>query len=445
VLGALVITVLGLGSCGSPAKPVTPGIQLGDRRELPPVTVTPADAGSPRPSTAGPPPFPRAVALGALTEGERIADLAVLAQPDRFLLAWVTYFDGGGPALRGSARGAGKKGAMPASQPQRAATVVVRALDTDGEAVGGANVISVKADSIGGVSLAAGASSQGDAGLAWVGRDAGIGQVFVTRISRTGEKLAQKMLTRSKEGCSDVALVRHKDGFIVAYVDSRDGKAGVYAATVGKDLQRIGNERLVADTKGEASDVRMIARGEDLVVAWAEARQNPELYGVFAARLLAVDLALRGDPARVVLASQHTKGVELAALGEGVALGWIEDSAPGVAASPSSAKTAVLVGLDPALRAGEPMRVALPAQASSLAFECDRSCRVVVAGSEGDELAFYGFLFEGGAPQPAARLTSIAGVSTEDTNPVIARDWLFFAEDNLRGGGRIRKAKLAWR
>ena len=52
---------------------------------------------------------------------------------------------------------------------------------------------------------------------------------------------------------------------------------------------------------------------------------------------------------------------------------------------------------------------------------------------------------EGGAPPPAARLTSIAGVSTEDTNPVIARDWLFFAEDNLRGGGRIRKAKLAWR
>src|SRR6185503_3023430 len=164
------------------------------------------------------------------------------------------------------------------------------------------------------------------------GKDAGIGQVFVTRLSRAGEKLAQRMVTRSKEGCSDVALVRHKDGFIVAYVESRDGKAAVYAATVGKDLQRIGNERLVAETKGEASDVRMIARGEELVIAWAEA-QNPELYGVFAARLIAADLALRGDPARVALASQHTKGVELAALGEGVALGWIEDSAPGVAAS----------------------------------------------------------------------------------------------------------------
>ena len=70
---------------------------------------------------------------------------------------------------------------------------------------------------------------------------------------------------------------------------------------------------------------------------------------------------------------------------------------------------------------------------------------MIVAGSEGEDLAFYGFLFEGGAPQPAARLASVAGVSTEDTNPVVVRDWLFFAEDNLRGAGRIRKTKVAWR
>ncbi|HMJ56375.1 MAG TPA: hypothetical protein VK540_30115 [Polyangiaceae bacterium] len=445
--GGLVLAVLGLVSCGSPAKPA-PSIQVGDRRELPAVSVAPADAGGSRSPSASPAPpaFPRAGAVGALSEGERIADLTALAVGDRFLLAWVTYFDGGGPALRASSRGPAKKGATPGPQQQRGATVVVRALDAEGEALGAANVISVKADSIGGVSLAAGASAQGDAGLAWVGKDAGIGQVFVTRLSRSGEKQAQRMVTRSKEGCSDVALVRHKDGFVVAYIDSRDGLPGVYTVKVGKDLQRIGNERLVAQVKGEASDVRMIARGEDLVVAWAEARRDPDLHGVFAARLLAADLAVRGDPARVVLGPQHARGIELAAVGEGLALGWVEDAGPGTGAATTSEKTAMLVGLDFALRAaGEPVRVALPAQASSLALECDRSCRVVVAGSEGENLAFYGFLFERGAPQPAARLTAIAGVSTEDANPVVARDWLFFAEDNLRGSGRIRKAKLAWR
>jgi hypothetical protein len=317
----------------------------------------------------------------------------------------------------------------------------VRALDAEGEALGGPNVISIKADSIGGVSLAPGSTGQGDAGLAWVGRDAGIGQVFVTRISRAGERQAQRMITRSKEGCSDVALVRHNDGFIVAYVDSRDGMPGIYLAKVGKDLQRAGNERLVALAKGEASDVRMIARGEELVVAWGEARQNPELYGVFAARVVAADLSVRGDPARLFLAPQHVKGIELSSFGDGMALGFVEDATRG-----GNAKTAVLMGLDGALRpAGAAQRVSLPAQPSSLSFECDRACRVVVAGSEGEDLAFYGFLFEGGPPQPPARLAAVAGVSTEDTNPVLARDWLFFAEDNLRGAGRIRKAKLAWR
>jgi hypothetical protein len=440
----LVATLLALTACGSSAKTTSPASVLGDRRELPAVPVTPVDAGALRSSVdeARPPAFPRALALSALAEGERIADLAVLAQGDRFLLAWVTYFDGGGPALRATSRG-GKQRTAPAPQSQRGASVVVRALDAEGEALGTPNVISVKADSIGGVSLAPAPSVAGEAALAWVGNDAGVGQVFVTRLSRSGEKQAQRMLTRSKEGCSDVALVGHKDGFIVAYVDSRDGGPGVYTAKIGKDLQRVGAERLVARAKGEASDVRMLVRGDELVVAWAEARQNPQLFGIFAARLLAGDLSLRGDATRVVLGPQHAKGVELSPLGDGVALGWVEDAPIGVVNAP---RTAALMRLGPALRSDrEPVRIALPVQASSLALDCEPPCRVVVAGSEGDELAFYGFSYDGNVAQPAARLAAIPAVSTEDTNPVVARDWLFFAEDNLHGAGRIRKAKLVWR
>src|SRR5690348_2721483 len=99
--GTLAIAVVALGSCGSASKPAATGPELGDRRALPPVNVTPVDAGTGRnsavatPAPPPPPAFPRASALGALAEGERIADLAVLPQADRFLLAWVTYFDGG--------------------------------------------------------------------------------------------------------------------------------------------------------------------------------------------------------------------------------------------------------------------------------------------------------------------------------------------------------------
>jgi hypothetical protein len=434
-------------SCGSSQSNPTPPV-LADRRDLPPVRVIPIEAGAlstAQPVTLPPPAFPRTIAFGALADGDRIADLAALATSDRYLLAWVTYFDGGGGALR--AAPAPKKGARATkpdkSQDKQGAAVMARALDAQGESIGGANVISLKGESIGGVSLAPSVAA-GEAALAWVGKDAGIGQVFITRLSRSGEKQQQRMVTHSKEGCSDVALVPHKDGFVVAYVDLRDGEPGIYLTKVGKDLQRVGAERLVARAKGEASEVRMIARGDEVVIAWAEARQNPEVHGIFIARHGAADLAPRSDPARIVLASQHNKGIELTSFGDGALLAWIEESAP-AATGQSSPKTAVLTRLDSWLRAAEPARVSLAAQPSSVALDCDTTCRVVVAGAEKDELAFYGFRSDGAATEPAARLASIPGVSTEDTNPVVARDWLFFAEDNLHGAGRIRKAKLAWR
>jgi hypothetical protein len=456
LLAALTMIGLGFAGCRSSAKPASTLPTVANRVELPAVRTPPAGIGtvsSAAPPAPAPPAFPRTLALSALAEGERIADLAVLPTEGRYLLAWVTYFDGGGPSASPAPRAPSKKAAPPKA-PQKAAapgqklgaTVAVRALDQEGETLGEFTVISVKGVSIGGVSLAPSASAQGDAALAWVGKDAGVGQVFVTRISRTADKQAQRMITRSKEGCSDVALVRHNEGFVVAYVDSRDGKAGVYLMRMGKNLEPLGAERNVARAFGEASDVRMLARGDELVIAWAETRQNPEAYGVFAARLLAADLSLRGDPTRVVLSPHHTKGIELGTFGDGVALGWIEDAEAGPAAQPTDVKSVALARLDPQLRpTAAPIRMALPGRASSLTFECDGACRVVVAGAEGDDLTFYGFLFEGAVPSAAARLASIPGVSTEDTTPIVTRDWLFFAEDNLHGAGRIRKAKLAWR
>jgi hypothetical protein len=455
-LSTLTIAVVGLSGCGSSGKRSNQP-SASNRVELPEIPVVRSDAGSApssaAPSAPAPPAFPRTLALGAFAEGERIADLAVLPQADRYLLAWVTYFDGGAPSTSPQPRTAGKKAPAPkttqkATPPGQkpGATVAVRALDQEGETLGEAIVISVKGVSIGGVSLAPSASAGGEAALAWVGKDAGISQVFVTRLSRNGEKQAQRMVTRTKEGCSDVALVRHKDGFIVAYVDLRDGKAGVYLAKLGKNLEPVGAERVVARAIGDASDVRMLARGDELIVAWAETRQNPEAYGVFTARLLSADLSLRADPTRVVLSAQHTKGVELGTFGDGVVLGWLEEPHADPAATQLASRAVALARLDPQLRPmAEPVRVSLPGRASSLSFECDSACRVVVAGAEGDDLAFYGFFFEGAVPPSAARIASIPSVSTEDTNPVVARDWLFFAEDNLHGAGRIRKAKLAWR
>ena len=196
VRAALIALALGLAGCGSSSKPASTSPSAGKRVELPEIHDAPGDGGAPKarvePTAPAPPAFPRTLALSALAEGERIADLAALPAADRYLLAWVTYFDGGMPTAPSAPRAAGKKGAPAKPTPKAdvpgqklGATVAVRALDLEGETLGDANVISVKAVSAGGVSLAP-AASQGEAALAWVGRDAGAGQVFVTRLSRKG-------------------------------------------------------------------------------------------------------------------------------------------------------------------------------------------------------------------------------------------------------------------
>ena len=438
-----------LGACSSSHKiPLIPP----DRRPLlnagPLSQPEPAPANAPPPGqpVAKPPDFPRTLALGSFAEGDRIADLTALGQDHGALLAWVTYFDGKGITPRVSAARASPKASAGPRQPsQQGASVMVRAIDAQGEPSSAVNVISVKADSIGGVALAPGPVSQ-EIGLAWVGKDAGIGQVFLTRLSPTGQKQGQRMLTRSKEGCSDVGLAPWKDGWIVSYVELRDGKPGVYVAKVSRDLQRVGTERLVSVAQGEASEVRVVARGDELLVAWSEARTSPSLFGIFAARLSLSDLTHRGDPARITLTPQHTKGLRLASFRDGVLFGWIEDPAP-VSGPPQAeaARTLVLAWIDASAR-GAPEAVRIPAlDASSLTLACERVCRVVVAGADGDALALHGFVYDRpGTTTAPGRLATISGISTEDASPVVVKDWLFFSEDDLRGGGRIRKAQLAW-
>jgi hypothetical protein len=384
------------------------------------------------------------MSLDAFGEGDRIADLAALAAGERLLLGWVTYFDEASAALRT------KKGSRPAAKgtpspdaSKQGASVVVRALDKDGEALSPPKIVSSKGVSFGGVALARAAGTQGDVALAWVGKEAGLGQVFLTRLSETGDKLAQKMITHSKAGCSDVGLAGVPEGFVVAWVESKPDKTEIFAAKVGKDLAKVGAERRVAETKGETSDIRVASRGDEVLVVWSEARGGGD-GGIGAARLSVGDLTVRGDPALVLPAPGHARGIDVSRFGDGIQVAWVEDAPAGDAGAP--ARALVVARLDASAKSASG-RTAVPVTAdpSSVALECDQICRMVVPVAERGELAIYGLSFDASQrPSVARRIAALSGVSTEDTSPVIVKDWLFFAEDNLRGGGRIRKAKLAW-
>jgi hypothetical protein len=468
IVGAACACVaLGVTACGSssqaPETPPAPSAHPAPRAlPAPPPAAVNDDAGPPAPER------PRAISLDSFGEGERIADLSAISVGDRILLGWVTYFDEGSAALRGkkTGRSSPKTPAAATETTKLGASVVVRALDKDAEALGPPKVVSFKGVSAGGIAFARGAALRSDAllakgtrgeaapakgapprgevALAWVGKDAGLGQVFLTKLSDDGDKLAQKMITHAKTSCSDVGVAAVSDGFVAAWIESSEAKTEIVATKVSRDFSRVGPERRLAESKGEASDVRVTSLGDEVLVLWSEARDQGD-GGIGAARLTVADMTVHGDPALVLSAPRHPRGIDLSRFGEGVELGWVEDAPLGPADAGAPTRSLFLAHLD-AMAKSPSGRAAVPvlADPSSVAVDCERVCRVVVPAGERGELALYGFSYDGTTPSPLRRIASLAGVSTEDTSPVLVKDWLFFAEDNLRGGGRIRKAKLAW-
>src|SRR5262249_38681630 len=131
---------------------------------------------------------PRPTSVTALFDGDHLAKVASadLGGGDA-MVAWVTYFlDATGVKRKG------KKEKEP-NEDGPAATLGVRPIV--GGAPGKAVTISKKAISIGGVALAPAPGKDGkkpETALAWVARERGEPQVFVTKLGADGEKTAQK-------------------------------------------------------------------------------------------------------------------------------------------------------------------------------------------------------------------------------------------------------------
>ena len=296
------------------------------------------------------------------------------------------------------------------------ATVSVRPLDPKLEPMAAPKVISAKADAAGGVSLAPSANGD-ELALAWVGKDAGVSQVFLTRLSRAGEKQAQKMLTHAKGDCSDVALAKLGTGWVVAWVEQDANSATLYTAKVGRDLQRTSAEQVIARAKGEASQVRLMTRGDDVLLAWNET-QGDSFSGVYAARLAADTVSLRSDPVRLAVSPGRVHGLRVAGFGEGLVLAWLEGR--DLTREANKERAAVLLRVEPSMKtSSEPTRVPIDVDASSLAISCsDHTCRVMTPGADRGELVLDGFLYDGTRATKPNRVATIPNVSSEDVSPV---------------------------
>lgn len=266
-----------------------------------------------------------------LWNGDRIADVAATKlESGEELAAWVSWFS----------PGVTESPPPPRGEKPFAATLAVALTSGAPDAV---VTISQRALSQGGVSLAAIPGKKGgEAVIGWVASDDGVPQVFATKVDSSGKKLAQKKITvinRGKRGkttseCSavDVAYAGQaaegRPGMVVAWVDTRDGDGEVYAARLNTNLEKVGADRRVTTSKGDASEVRLAVRGAETFVAFIEAQTSPDNGDVYVMRLRTGNLEPIGEPSRVFASAGPTHGVRFAeGPGGRLFLSWIDDAA----------------------------------------------------------------------------------------------------------------------
>ncbi|MFO0551506.1 MAG: hypothetical protein U0271_24165 [Polyangiaceae bacterium] len=425
---------------------------------------------------------PRVTALRTIVEGPRFAAAAVAPMGDSELYAWVTYFlEGTTPTDK-----------PPKGEPPYAATLGARFVGKDGP-LGDAAFLSRRASSLGSVSIASVASKKPEAVLAWIAEDASGPQVYVTKVDDTGKKVAQKKLTvvgrdgaksddgeakpkkskKSKDAPADEpsapsagrfgswaasasianspaldSKAGSTDGYVVTWVDTRDGNGELYAARINRDLEKTVVDKRITTSKGDAAETSIVVRNGEAFIAFADARDGAAA-DIYFAHLDAFSLREIDDDGRVYASNANSRAPRLTLVGSNkLLLAWIEEGAE------QKGSTLRMAEVDPMGRlVGSPQIVNAPDGGSVTAFAltCGASldtCRVALSWATRAGLVELGAaaLDAHGAVTELVRLGSLT--SGPYAEPLFAfggqnGSLLYFAED-LGDAGRIRQVELSW-
>jgi hypothetical protein len=379
-----------------------------------------------------PQPPPRPASVEALSAIDPLADIAATRVGATTLAAWITYFDPTTPWQRLT-----KPAPDGRFEPLRA-LLQVRALPDSGEAPA-AQTISLRARSLGGVALAAGAAQHGESLLVWTALDNGVPQVFATVVGADGKKLRQKMLTRSRGEKSDVAVASVGDGWVVAWVDERHADPELYAAKLNRFLQNVGPERRITAAAGAATGISMLPVGSQVLVAWADARdaEQPGAADPYVIALRAQDAAPLGKEQRLATTRPHSFSPKLARLASGAAIAWIEAEEGGLRVGRLDDRGGLV---------GPLATIDTNGAASGVSLECDaEQCHVVAAVERGGRSELRAALW---APTSAAgksaRLLVLPGPASQNVSPTLLGGTLFYA-DQIGDRGRVRRMTIEWR
>src|SRR5690606_21899862 len=134
-----------------------------------------------------------------------------------------------------------------------------------------------------------------------------------------------------------------RPGLIVAWVDTRDGDAEVYAARLDARLQKVGADRRITSATGAATEVRVLVRGAEPWIAFVEARSGAPGGDVHLVRVHTGNLEPVAEPVRVHDTPGAARDLRfVAGPGGRVFLSWIDDRA-GAAAGDVGARLVEIV------------------------------------------------------------------------------------------------------
>jgi hypothetical protein len=414
---------------------------------------------------------PRVSSVTALFDGEHLEKVAAAdlpGQPGGTLVGWVTFVLNAniGPSPR---NGKGKGKAKREEEPPTAA-LGVRPISPGG-VPGKPVLISKKAVSEGGIALAPAPAHDGkkvETALAWVARERNEPQVFVTKLGPDGEKLAQKGVTviSRKKGdrastATDVAIAYAGgeggggDGWITAWVDTRDGNAEIYAAKLDRGLTKTVPDQRITNAPGDSVEVQIAVRGKNAFLVWTDARGNPGdgKGDIYLTRLDAATLKKAGPEVRLFASAAHSRTPQIVPTKSGFVVSWIEESDDPKGAREGGGESTLRVArLDEnGAVIGAPERVRVGEEQSavtSAAIGCAGDvCRGVLTASVGEVLTLGAFRLTPGSPAgPVKTIAALTG-SSQDPSPSFANPGataLFFADDAVGGNGRLRWMQIAW-
>lgn len=418
----------------------------------PSVTPTPIYAVDlvPRPSRyAAPlPPVqpvdaPHVTGVETIASGQEYDDLAAVRLGTATLVATMTnVLDVPSGEPSGEPSG-GKKG--------RGAKISLDLVDDRGRLLAPARTLTSHALSVGGIALAADGASNPQAAVAWIARQGSAPAVHVALLDQSGGSVRETVLPGAGSDASSVAIAWAGSGWVVAWVDDRDGNGDVYTAKLQKDLTRAAPDHRIRTAPGDASDVAL-AVGDGIVwVAWSDPRESPRegLSDIFATTLGLDDAGRSAGDVRVLATALHSRSPSLVATRDGGALvAWIED-APAALDAPGAAMVA---RLDRAAHVvGAPRALALPehTRPTEVVLERDADAvRAVVidASRDGQSVAAFQLADDGSSNTELPDLLDLDAPASFEVALALAGGSMVFSDVGAAPGDhRVRRASVAWK